>query len=462
HHPDTAPARKQSTQATWAGALICIAIIPAYPLVMWLIERHFRPQVGLFDVFSPDILGIMVAGSGVLVLLMFMPSTWTYHTKQALPFSRKRDFSSVTATSEGITWQPPRGRAHTLRWEDARLLEFRPNPRAGAFAYEYILYGQRDAVKWPVHLLTAVTSLFIDSVSQDDITRQQALLTLVRARTSLVPHTFVRPFQHAPGEAGQQALGRTTGWLAAACVALGALTVAVMAFPIVTIVWWNVLIAGSLAVGALVCLLVWRRMRRMHSWEISDAVPYTLPPDVAAIPSSEVLVLDTAYSRFGKVISLAITVVLGLAGLLALGAMIANFASLTNPSWAAISPDSSLPLICLVVVAGFVGVLAGISSVAVSRSSLRADAQGLSQQVRLYRVQTRWSEITELHVYARARKVVLYGVRRAPGEPVISWSRVRVRPRRVPSGATVITPEQLAVLVASRTNAPVLLHELPR
>jgi hypothetical protein len=92
----------------------------------------------------------------------------------------------ITASREGLLYQPKVGRSRFLRWEEMRLFEIDTPPPLHQERYR--LYGPGGKVEW--RDLPPSLGVSLNMTSREYLTRQQVVLNLIIARTHLLPRAF--------------------------------------------------------------------------------------------------------------------------------------------------------------------------------------------------------------------------------------------------------------------------------
>jgi len=138
--------------------------------------------------------------------ILWAPLGWFWFFWRSPPIRRsiflvpfRRSPFGITVDEEGIEERTPFGDRHLVRWEDARLLEVRLIKEENfEIGYQYILYSQRDAVKWSIVVFPR-EYLVPDGMSRGEMeSRSCQVLYLIMARCGLLPRTFDRKLQPAP------------------------------------------------------------------------------------------------------------------------------------------------------------------------------------------------------------------------------------------------------------------------
>jgi hypothetical protein len=126
-------------------------------------------------------------------------ASWRPNPRSVLLIPFRRSPFGITADEEGIEERTPFGERHVVRWEDARLLEVRSIKEENSeIGYQYILYSQRDAVKWSIDFRFPRTDIVPDGMRRDEMeSRGRQVLYLIAARCGLLPRTFDRKLQAA-------------------------------------------------------------------------------------------------------------------------------------------------------------------------------------------------------------------------------------------------------------------------
>ncbi len=427
----------------------------------------FEIVAPFFPPFQPphpmSVTEIVVRVTVVLLLIGMIIALCVLDARE-VPFLFGRPFG-VTATTSGIDAHTEFGSRIHMAWEEMRLLEVATGGKNAKRRFS--LYAQGKRIDWTEYTSGLGAEYVPVGATATEMTlRQTALLSLIAARTGLVPRTLAKTLESKPAPARQAKRSSNAIALLVFALISAGITAADILIPVTPFTWVNWLSAGSLGLVTLSLLVASLRTALTRSVLPAHATPPSVGAPSLEAPGVVYLLAWKAPLRRRLLMSalgvcLAVNVVPGVWVLLQ---QIAIALPGYHPQ---ILSDGSFTFMGRYMLAfvldafGVVGLVFVYMSTMGATTRIRADKNGLTMRVARNERLMPWSSVQDISWGAGRRGRFSYIVRGdVPTFPIYWFSDSQATDTTPPSdGAIPIGPDELAALVAARTGKPIRVRE---
>ncbi len=371
----------------------------------------------------------------------------------------------VSATTSGIDAHTEFGSHIHIAWEEMRLLEVATG--GTTVKRSFSLYAPGKRIGWAEYTSGLGAEYVPVGASGTEMTlRQAALLSLIAARTGLVPRTLAKALESKPAPARQPKRASNAAALLVFALIVAGITAADILIPVTPFTWVNWLSAGSLALVTLSLIVASLRTTLTRSALPAHATPPSVGAPSLEAPGVVYLLAWKAPLRrrllMGALgVCLAVNVVPGVWVLLQ---QIAIALPGYHPQILSDGPFTFMGRYMLAFVLGAFGIV-GLVFVYMSTmgatTRIRADKNGLTMRVARNARLMPWSSVQDISWGAGRGGRYSYIVKSdVPTFPIYWFSDSQATDTTAPSdGAIPIGPDELAALVAARTGKPIGVRE---
>lgn len=371
----------------------------------------------------------------------------------------------VSATTSGIDAHTELGSHIHIAWDEMRLLEVATGGKTAKRRFS--LYAPGKRIGWAEYTSGLGAEYAPVGATATEMTlREATLLSLIAARTGLVPRTLAKAFESKPAPARQPKRSSNAAALLVFALITAGITAADILIPVTPFTWVNWLSAGSLALVTLSLIVASLRTALTRSALPAHATPPSVgAPSLDAPGVAYILAWKTPLLR--RLFMSALGLCLAVNVIPAVWVLLQQFALALpglHPQIFSDGPFTFMGRYMLAFVLGAFG-FGGLGIVYTgtmgATTRIRADKDGLTTRIARRERLMPWSSVQDISWGTDRRGSFAYLVKSdVPTFPIYWFADPRAADTATPSdGAIPIGPDELATLVAARTGKPVRVRE---